>query len=68
MPSSWSAPSATAMFPPGPAAPTGVREVTDDVIDGPASRVWAQAANRLHTETALLYSVLTGDPAGELLG
>ena len=35
-------------------------EVTDEVIDGPASRVWPQAANRLHTETALLYSVLTG--------
>ena len=35
-------------------------EVTDDVIDGPASRVWPQAANRLHTETALLYAVLTG--------
>lgn len=43
-------------------------EVTDDVIDGPASRVWPQAANRLHTETALLYSVLTGDVAGEGLG
>jgi ornithine carbamoyltransferase len=42
-------------------------EVTDDVIDGPASRVWPQAANRLHTETALLYSVLTGDVAGERL-
>jgi ornithine carbamoyltransferase len=42
-------------------------EVTDDVIDGPASRVWPQAANRLHTETALLYSVLTGDARGQLL-
>jgi ornithine carbamoyltransferase len=42
-------------------------EVTDDVIDGPASRVWPQAANRLHTETALLYSVITGDVKGELL-
>ena len=42
-------------------------EVTDDVIDGPASRVWPQAANRLHTETALLYSVLTGDVRGERL-
>ncbi|HXR27744.1 MAG TPA: ornithine carbamoyltransferase [Candidatus Baltobacteraceae bacterium] len=40
-------------------------EVTDEVIDGPASRVWPQAANRLHTETALLYSVLTGDPDGQ---
>ena len=42
-------------------------EVTDEVIDGPASRVWPQAGNRLHTETALLYSVLTGDVNGELL-
>jgi ornithine carbamoyltransferase len=42
-------------------------EVTDGVIDGPASRVWAQAANRLHTETALLYAVLIGDFAGARL-
>jgi ornithine carbamoyltransferase len=43
------------------------QEVTDDVMDGPQSRVWQQAANRLHTETALLYSVLTGDVNGERL-
>jgi ornithine carbamoyltransferase len=43
-------------------------EVTDEVIDGPASRVWRQAANRLHTETALLYTILAADPAGERLG
>lgn len=43
-------------------------EVTDEVIDGPASRVWPQAANRLHTETALLYAVITGDFAGEQIG
>jgi ornithine carbamoyltransferase len=42
-------------------------EVTDEVIDGPMSRVWPQAANRLHTETALLYSVITGDVSGERL-
>ncbi len=41
-------------------------EVTDDVLDGPASRVWAQAANRLHTETALLYAVLTGGLRGSV--
>ena len=35
------------------------------MIDGPASRVWQQAANRLHTETALLYAILTGDLAGD---
>jgi ornithine carbamoyltransferase len=43
------------------------QEVTDDVMDGPQSRVWQQAANRLHTETALLYAVLTGDLAGQRL-
>ncbi|HEY7524725.1 MAG TPA: ornithine carbamoyltransferase [Candidatus Limnocylindrales bacterium] len=43
-------------------------EVVDEVIDGPASRVWRQAANRLHTETALLYALLTRDFGGELLG
>jgi ornithine carbamoyltransferase len=42
-------------------------EVTDGVIDGPASRVWPQAANRLHTETALLYTFLAADPRGERL-
>jgi ornithine carbamoyltransferase len=43
-------------------------EVTDEVIDGPMSRVWQQAGNRLHTETALLYAVLTGDFRGDGLG
>ncbi|HEY7332596.1 MAG TPA: ornithine carbamoyltransferase [Candidatus Limnocylindria bacterium] len=42
-------------------------EVTDEVIDGPASRVWPQAENRMHTEAALLYALLTGDLAGERL-
>jgi ornithine carbamoyltransferase len=35
-------------------------EVTADVIDGPASAVWEQAANRLPTEQALLYALITG--------
>ena len=35
-------------------------EVTADVIDGPASLVWQQAANRLPTEQALLYALTTG--------
>ncbi len=35
-------------------------EVTDAVIDGPASRVWEQAENRMHTEAALLYVLITG--------
>ena len=35
-------------------------EVAADVIDGPASLVWEQAANRLPTEQALLYALTTG--------
>ena len=33
-------------------------EVTADVIDGPQSVVWQQAANRLPTEEALLYALI----------
>jgi ornithine carbamoyltransferase len=36
-------------------------EVTADVIDGPSSAVWQQAANRLPTEQALLYALTAGD-------
>jgi ornithine carbamoyltransferase len=36
-------------------------EVDAAVIDGPASEVWHQAGNRLPTEQALLYALLTGD-------
>ena len=43
-------------------------EVTDEVMDGHQSRVWPQAGNRLHTETALLYTILARDPAGHRLG
>jgi ornithine carbamoyltransferase len=42
-------------------------EVTDGVMDGPASRVWPQAENRMHTEAALLYSLITGDLEGARL-
>ena len=35
-------------------------EVTADVIDGPQSRVWDEAENRLHVQKALM-AVLMGD-------
>jgi ornithine carbamoyltransferase len=35
-------------------------EVSADVIDGPASAVWEQAANRLPTEQAVLRALVTG--------
>jgi ornithine carbamoyltransferase len=37
-------------------------EVTDEVIDGPQSAVWQQAANRLPTEQALLYGLISRAP------
>ena len=43
-------------------------EVTDEVMDGPQSRVWDEAENRWYTEQALLYLLITGDVAGERLG
>jgi len=33
-------------------------EITDDVLDGPASGVWDAAENRLHAQKALLAWVL----------
>jgi ornithine carbamoyltransferase len=33
-------------------------EITDGVIEGPQSRVWEQAENRLHAQKALLASIL----------
>ena len=35
-------------------------EVTAEVIDGPASVVWLEAANRLPTEQAIVYALITG--------
>ena len=34
-------------------------EITDEVIDGPASAVWDQAENRLHVQKALLHMLVT---------
>lgn len=34
-------------------------EVTDAVLDGPQSRIWAQAANRLHSARAVLWFLST---------
>ncbi|MCX7808293.1 MAG: ornithine carbamoyltransferase, partial [Deltaproteobacteria bacterium] len=35
-------------------------EVTSEVIDGPQSRVWEEAENRLHTQKAILEWLLLG--------
>ena len=43
-------------------------EVTDAVMDGTQSRVWDQAENRVYTEQALLYALISGDHRGERLG
>ena len=39
-------------------------EVTAGVIDGPSSEVWRQAANRMPTEQALVYGMVTDDWSG----
>ena len=36
-------------------------EVTDEVMDSPHSIVFDQAENRLHTEKAILLSLIHGD-------
>jgi ornithine carbamoyltransferase len=38
-------------------------EITGDVLDGPRSLAWVQAANRLHIAKALLEHVLAAQPA-----
>ena len=40
------------------------QEVAAEVIDGPQSLVFAQAANRLPTEQAVLYALITGQWEG----
>jgi ornithine carbamoyltransferase len=39
-------------------------EVTAEIIDGPQSVVFRQAANRMTTEQAVLYALTTGDWSG----
>ncbi len=43
-------------------------EVTDEVIDGPQSRVWDEAEDRWYTEAALLYMLITGHDRWEKAG
>jgi ornithine carbamoyltransferase len=41
------------------------KEVSVGVIDGPRSRIWDEAENRLWTEMALVYVLVSGDWRGE---
>jgi ornithine carbamoyltransferase len=40
-------------------------EITDQALDGPQSRVFAQAENRLHIQKAILRTALAGHTAKE---
>jgi ornithine carbamoyltransferase len=37
-------------------------EVAADVIDGPQSRVWDEAENRLHVQKAVMAALMGGEP------
>jgi ornithine carbamoyltransferase len=39
-------------------------EVTAEVIDGPQSRVWDEAENRLHVQKALMAALIGREPLG----
>lgn len=39
-------------------------EVTAEVLDGPQSRVWDEAENRLHVQKALMAVLMGGEPLG----
>src|SRR6478672_5975672 len=39
-------------------------EVTNDVIEGPQSRVWDEAENRLHIQKAIMATLMGGEPLG----
>jgi ornithine carbamoyltransferase len=43
-------------------------EVTDEVMDGPQSRVWDEAEDRWYTEAALLYMLISGQERWERAG
>jgi ornithine carbamoyltransferase len=43
-------------------------EVTADVIDGPQSRVWDEAENRLHVQKALMAVLIGGETMGARSG
>jgi len=37
------------------------QEITDSVADGPHSRLFPQAHNRLHAQKAVVYTLMKGD-------
>jgi ornithine carbamoyltransferase len=39
-------------------------EVSAEVIDGPQSRVWDEAENRLHIQKAIMAVLMGGEPLG----
>jgi ornithine carbamoyltransferase len=41
-------------------------EITDEVLDGPQSRVVVQAENRLHVQQAILCALLDNDTLARL--
>jgi ornithine carbamoyltransferase len=41
-------------------------EVTDEVIDSPQSAVFDEAENRLHTQKAILYTLLKAQGRGKI--
>jgi len=43
-------------------------EVTDDVIEGPQSRVWDEAENRLHVQKAIMAILMGSSVSGKSKG
>lgn len=39
-------------------------EVTADVLEGPQSRIWDEAENRLHVQKAIMAALIGGEPLG----